>query len=82
MHKITNLWKFELNWSSKLPENNGKKKSLSLGLEINSNILVWNYFFLENNFTSDGAVYHNVLHYQPLPITSYQVRFYANNGFG
>ena len=26
MHKITNLWKFELNRSSKLQDNNGKKK--------------------------------------------------------
>ena len=26
MHTITNLWKFELNWSSKLRDNNGRKK--------------------------------------------------------
>ena len=26
MHKITNLWKFELNWSSKLQDNNERKK--------------------------------------------------------
>ena len=26
MHKITNLWKFELNWSSKLQNNYAKKK--------------------------------------------------------
>ena len=31
--------------------------------------------------TSEGAVSHNVLYYQPLPITRYQVRFYANNYF-
>ena len=37
--------------------------------------------FLENNVTSEGAVSHNVLHDQPLPITRYQVRFYANNYF-
>ena len=47
----------------------------------NSNILVENYFFLENFVTSEGAVSHNVLYYQPLPITHYQVRFYANNSF-
>ena len=41
---------------------------------------VENYFFLENYVTSEGAVSHNVL-YQPLPITLYQVRFYANNYF-
>ena len=27
MHKITNLCKFELNWSSKLQENNERKKT-------------------------------------------------------
>ena len=40
-----------------------------------------NYFFLENYFTSEGAVSHNVLYHQQLPITRYQVRFYANNYF-
>ena len=38
-----------------------------------------NYFFLENYFTSEGAVSHNVLYYQQLSITRYQVRFYAYN---
>ena len=60
MHKMTNLWKFELNWLSKLRENNGKKntlvaqvgcfqmpwiRDLSWGLQFNSNILVRNYLF-------------------------------------
>ena len=40
-----------------------------------------NYFFLENYGTSEGAVSHNVLYYQPLPITRYKVRFYANHYF-
>ena len=40
-----------------------------------------NYFFLENYVISEGAVSHNVLNYQPLSITRYQVRFYANNYF-
>jgi hypothetical protein len=31
--------------------------------------------------TSEGAVSHNVLYHQPLPITRYQVRFYVNNYF-
>ena len=31
--------------------------------------------------TSEGAVSHNVLYYQPLPKCRYQVRFYANNYF-
>ena len=51
------------------------------GLEINSNILVRNYFFLENYVTSEGAVSHNVLYYQQLSIARYQVSFYANNYF-
>ena len=36
------------------------------------------YFFLVNYLTSEGAVSHNVLYYQPFPITRYHVRFYAN----
>ena len=40
-----------------------------------------NYFFLENYVTSEGAVSHMVLYNQPLPITCYQVRFYANDYF-
>ena len=39
------------------------------GLEIK---FVENYFFLENNSTSEGAVSHNVLYYEALPITRYQ----------
>ena len=42
---------------------------------------VENYFFLKNYGTSEGAVSHNVLYQQPLPITQHQVRFYANNYF-
>ena len=36
------------------------------GLEIK---FVENYFFLENYVTSEGAVSHNVLYYQPLHVT-------------
>ena len=38
-------------------------------------------FFLENYVTAEGAVSHNVLYYQQLPIIHYQVKFYANNYF-
>ena len=38
-----------------------------------------NYFFLKNYNTSEGAASHTVLIYQPLPITCYQLMFYANN---
>ena len=48
------------------------------GLKIK---LVANYFILENYVTSEGDISHNVLYYQPLPITRYQARFYANNLF-
>ena len=48
------------------------------GLEIK---FVENYFLLENYGTSEGAISQNVLTHQPLPITCYQVRFYANNYF-
>ena len=40
-----------------------------------------NNSFLKNYVTSEGAVSHNVLYYQPLPITCNQERFYANNYF-
>ena len=50
-------------------------------LEVSKSNFVENYFYLENYITSEGAVSHNVLYYQPLPITRYQDRFYANNYF-
>ena len=53
-------------------------KFLIWGLEIK---FLENYFFLEKYITSEGAVSHNVLYYQKLPITRYQVRFYDNNYF-
>ena len=42
-----------------------------------------NNFCLDNYIPSEGAISHNVLYtyYQPLPITRYQERFYANNFF-
>ena len=75
-----------------LRDNNERKNTLShevvcshmldfetWGLEIK---LVQNYFFLENYFTSsEGAVSHNVLYYQPLHIACSQVRFYVNDYF-
>ena len=53
-------------------------KFLNWGLEIK---FVESYFFLENYGTSEGAVSHDVLYHQPLPITRHQERFYANNYF-
>ena len=40
-----------------------------------------NYFFLENYVTSEGAVSHNVLYYQPVPTSCNQERFYDDNYF-
>ena len=37
--------------------------------------------FLENYVSSEGAVSQNVLYYQPLPNTDYQVRLYTYNYF-
>ena len=42
---------------------------------------VENNFFLGNYVTSEGAVSHIVLYFQPLPITRDRVRFYADNYF-
>ena len=84
MHKVTNQWKFELNRSSKLQDNNERKNTLVIheavcfqiwGLEIK---FVENYFFLENYVTSEGAVSHNVLYHQQLSIACNQVSFMPN----
>ena len=45
----------------------------------NSNVSKSNLW--KDYITLEGAVSHNVLYYQQLPITRYQVRFYANNYF-
>ena len=34
MHKITNLWKFELNWSLKLRDNNERKNTLVMKMKL------------------------------------------------
>ena len=96
MHKITNLWKFELDWSSKLRDNNERKNTLVTWRCVLSDagfqdlkFKIWgleikfveNYFFLENYDTSEEAVSHNVLYYQQLSITRNQVSFYAKNYF-
>ena len=52
-----------------------------LMLDFENSISWENYFFLEIYVTSEGAVSHNVLYYQPLPITPNQERFYDDNYF-
>ena len=82
MHIITNLWKLELNWSSKLRRDNNERIihpchtklcafrwliSRPQILNLRSqNQIRGNYFFLENCVTSEGAVSHNVLYHQTL----------------
>ena len=85
MYKKTNLWKFELNWSSKLRDNNKRKNTLFRYLISRPQNLILSSWYqiggklllCENYVTSEGAVSH----YQQLPINRYQVRFYAKNYF-
>ena len=50
-------------------------------LEVSKSNSWENYFYLDNYATSEGALSHNVLYYQPLPITCNQERFYDDNYF-
>ena len=75
MRKITSLWKFELiNWTLKLQENDERKNILvvlNIGFQIEIKgsskkyfiILVRNYLFVKNYFTSEEVGSHNVLYY-------------------
>ena len=79
------LWKFELNQSSKLRDNNEEKKTpknppLSHKV-VCFHMLDFETSNSESEVTLEGAVSHSVLYYQQLPITRYQVRFYAINYF-
>ena len=97
IHKITNLWKSELNWWSKLQEINWRKKKpcrtscvLSDALTLRpqlaevskSNILVRNYPFLKKVCYFRGSRFSQCfVYYQQLSIAHYQVSFYGNNYF-
>ena len=77
MHKITNLGKFELIWTSKLQHNNERrKKTLSHEVvcvkmvdfetsnsksDVSKSNSQKKLLLFENYVTSDGAVSHNVL---------------------
>ena len=56
-------------------------RDLKISFLRSQNQIVEDYFFLKNFITSEGVVSDNVIFYQPLPITRYQVRFYAYNYF-
>ena len=86
-HKITSLWKFGLNLSSKLRENDERKntpvgrtcvlsdRNKILLARKSFNILVRYYIILKNYVTLEGAVSHNVVYYQQLSNARYQVSF-------
>ena len=90
MHQLTNLYKFGLNWSSKLQENNGRKhpcctncvcfQMLNPRLQLQSVIMrMRNNLFLKNYVSSEWAYSHNVVYYQQLSITRYQLNFCSNS---
>ena len=75
MHEVTNLWKFELNQSSELQDNNERKNTLVVRSCVLSdawyrdlNFWIWgleikfveNYFRLENYDALGVADSHNV----------------------
>ena len=88
MHKITNLWKFELNRSSKLRDNNERKKhpchtelcafrwliSRPLVLNLSAQNQIRGKLFLSRKLRHfRGSRFSQCLYHQPLPITRYQV---------
>ena len=96
MHTIINLWKFELNWSSKLWDNNERKKhpfhtklcafrcliSRPQNLILSLEINSWKISsFTKTTLLQREPFSHNVLYYQQLSITRYIVSFYAKNYF-
>ena len=97
MHKITNLWKFELNRSSNFRDNNDRKNTLVTrscvrldswfrdlkSCSLRSRNQIRGKFLLSWKLWHfrEGVISHNVLYHQPLPSTGQQERFYANNYF-
>ena len=81
-HKITNLWKFELNWSLKLRDNNERKKHPCYMKLCAFRCLISKPEVLKSNsWKITSFLKTNFLYYQQLSITRYQVRFYAYNYF-
>ena len=76
--KETSLWKFGLNRSSKLQENNERRKKMPNKRQFRpESLLIFEWEV--TNSTSEVAVSHNVLYYQKLSIAHYQVNCNANN---
>ena len=59
----------------------GPQNLILMVSKSNSNISGENYFFLKNEYTSEGALSYNISYYQQLSIARYQVSFNANNYF-
>ena len=81
MLKLTNLWKFEFNWLSKLRDNNYERRKKPCHTKLRAfrclisrpqNLILRSRN--QNYVTSEGDVSHNVI-----LSTATQVRFYANN---
>ena len=92
MYKITNLWKFELNWSSKLRDIKARKNTLvapwshefvcfqmvDFGTSNSkSEVLKWTSWKI-TSFTKTICHFRGS---QPLPINLHQVMFYTNKYF-
>ena len=85
MHEITSLWKFGLNRSTKLRENDERNNTLVGRICVLSDgnkrllarsllIFQWEITSFSKNYaTSEGVVSHNVLYYQQLSNACYQV---------
>ena len=82
IQQITSLWKFGLNWLSKLQENSERKNRVAQNvcairctikyfIQLILSFWVRNYLFLKIYVTSEGAVSHNVLYYQYLSVACY-----------
>ena len=83
-HKITNLWKFELNIGRRSCHALVTRSCVLSDAWFRDLLNSWKItsFSKTTLLQREPFFFHNVLFvYQPLPITRYQVRFYANNYF-
>ena len=78
MHKITNMLKFELNWSLKLRDNNERKKqpchtklcAFRCKLISRPHLILRSQNQVRGKLLVSRKLCYNVLYYQPLPITT------------
>ena len=89
MHKMTNMWKFELNWSSKLQENYERKNTVAqmcVLSDVWKRLQAWSLLLFKWEITSfsknillQKEPFLTMFHYQQLTIACYQVSLYAND---